>query len=599
MSTQKKRSAKPELLQFYNCRQPVVQIRTDDEERFQKIEYQGLELAGIKHIYEWDATTTLREVRSDTKNVVQNLRALLVWFERPPVVNYEVGEDKNRLVNISDRSCFAPLRSALFIYDAAYFMQPNSKDSHSNAVITRQIISSISALRKQGKFVFLVSNTTAAKTPPELDVVVPTMDYPLPDINYLCHTIESMAKHSFATEDEVKRGTPTVPDMDRDETEKIAQALLGLNDCQAHRILLMSVVENKRKRLSDKDHRVEFDYECITEEKRKLVGEHQAVRVISPRPKDSGNKEGFSKVGGSHALKQYLMSRKELMGEAARSDSIDLPKGVFIFGPGGVGKDLIVEAAGHEMGLPMLFADMAANKAGIQGASHANFRAMLKFAEQCAPCMLIMSEFEKMMAGAMSQNSAACDGGTGNEIHATWLNWMQSRTKPVYVVAIANNIDNVTQPTLRAGRWDAVWFVDMPEMKDRMEILQVCINTNRGYPLDKIDIERIASLTDGFTGAELNLLVNEALVTKFRTEGMRSDGIFLTTEHIERTIPKIHSTGKTNPTEIAKMRAFAQEGGYNVANKTTEDFNTGRPVIESLTALARGGHPEPKQPKKH
>ena len=559
-----KKAVRPLFIRWIQSRQPVVVVKTDDEDRMERVEMQALDVLlqkdnvaqngpgapGSPCIYRWDATFTLRETRSEEEAQVPQLRSVLEWFAKAPPEGWAPSSPRD-LVDINQ---FAPRRSVLFVYDADYYLQPNQSGSHSNPVLTRTILASTKSLWRQEKHIFLIGNTNSAKIPPELSAAVPSMGYPLPDKQFL-----------FSTVVDCQKACDKDLELPVEEVELVAQRLLGLNNCTAKRLLVMSAVENRVKRQREPETPTGFDLEYLDEQKRLLVGSHQAINVIIPKKKISGV-NGMDQVGGAQALKRWLISRKSLMSPEAGADGVDLPRGAFVYGVGGVGKDYIIECAAVEMGLPLLTVDMAANKGPLMGQSHANLRAMIAFAEANAPCLFHMQEFEKMMSGAMSTSSALSDGGVGNEMFGTWLNWMQSRTAPVLVVATANSLENITQPALRAGRFDRIFFQDLADPIDRKEVLEKII-VGRGHSLENIDIDKSVTLLDGFTNAEIKAVVNEAISGKFLEEGSKADGFCLEQRHLDRAMRLVHSTGKTRPKEIAAMRAFAKENGHNYANE--------------------------------
>lgn len=568
------------FIPLINARFPVVSVSTDDEDRMFETEKAALTQAGVAHIYVWNATTNLKEENSQETAVVRNMRELIVWFAKRTPENHKIGTSKD----LVDQGKFAPNKSALFIFDGEFYLQPDTKNAHSNPAITREIIQSLGLLREQFKTIFIIGGTAGSKIAPELATRIPSLVYPLPSKDALHNTVCTMRK-AFLSDDDVRAGRDTGPEMSEEDIERIVQVLMGLNKVQASRILTKSVVENIAKRKSNPEHPKEFDFELIVKEKRELTGDHKAIRVEVPRPRHSGDRSAMDRVGGMKPLKDYLVTRGRLFHNDARGDGIKIPKGVFIFGMGGTGKDLVIEQAAQELGMVALYADMGANKSQLQGASHESLRMMLQFAEDQAPCILVLSEFEKMMAGAMNTSGAVCDAGTGSEMFATWLNWMQNRTAPILVVALANSIEGVSQPALRAGRFNSIWFADLPDAAERIDIFSVHLGLT-GWDPASFNLERLAAETEGFTGAEIEVVVSTALEEKYLNEGSRQDGVMLEQRHLEAVIPGIHSTGKTRRKEVEGMRAFAKEGGYRLANHRPAASTAD--VVKDLTALAQG-----------
>ena len=580
------KTTKPELLKHIGCRDPFVIVRTDDESRMTRVEFKALEKSGVPHIYTWDATTNLSHLGSGGKVVVPNLRQLLLWFALQPKIKEASASGTSAEVSAADlidTGKAPPIKSVLFVFDGLFYLQPNSLNNHSNAPLTREIINMIDSLRGQRKHVFLIGGTGAAKSPPELSTVIPSIDYPLPNLNFLCNTVWGM-RQAFCSEQDTIKGRDGGPNMNMEDVEYIAGMLLGLTNVEAERILIASVVENSRKRRLDPNHPVEFDRGVLEEQKRLLIGEHVAIQITMPKPASQRSGAGLDEIGAADDLKEYLLSIPKLMTAAAKEEGIDPPKGIFVYGMGGLGKDAIFKEAAQALGLPLLHGDMAANKGHLQGMSHTNLRKMLAFAEANAPCMLVLSEFEKMMAGAMNVAGAVCDGGTGSEMFGTWLNWMENRTAPVLVIGLANSIENLTQPSLRAGRFDRVYFWDMPDLQGRIEILKIHL-AKKGHSWEGMDLEVLAAKLDGYTGAEIKAVVKEAGVQKFLREGTRAEGVLLRQSHLEEAMEIVHSTGRTRMTEILAMRKFATEGGHNrVGGKA---IIATKELTKSLTDIAK------------
>ena len=276
-------------------------------------------------------------------------------------------------------------------------------------------------------------------------------------------------------------------------------------------------------------------------------------------------------------MKEWFATRRLLFSEEARRDGISMPKGAIIFGMGGTGKDWAVENLAQDMGWTTLFADFGAAKGPLMGQSHRQFREILETAEAQAPCHLVVSEIEKMLAGAMSAGGgAALDGGVSSEIFATFLNWMQRKKAPIFVWGLTNEIASVSQPMLRAGRWDKIWFMDLPYAWEREEIFRIHLR-KAGWDPDKlnIDIPLLSEKTDGYTGAEIETIVQEGLINKFVHDGAGQKHP-VKTEHLLDVIPTIPSTMKMRPKEVDSLRKYAKDGNISFANSPQPNSPTGK-----------------------
>lgn len=535
----------------------MVAVATDDDTRFLKVETQAMLNSNAERIYRWDASTTVQEKKTGQSGTFRNIRDLIMWFSKPRKEGVADGAEIND-------SFPAPAGSVLFVFDAMYYLQETAGGKHSNPTLTREMKNCMSMLVEQKKTVFLIGHGEPY-VPPELKSMIPVFNYPLPDLDYMHSLVVKMTK-CFATEDQRKTDPGSGLKISFEEIDNIARLLLGLREMEAESILKRSILENMKKRNVDNSIPQGFDIEIILQSKMDACETNAGISITMPNQNKSGL-HGRRLIGGSHAIADWFMGVKEQFSPEARNDGIDLPKGAVIFGMGGTGKDLFVEQMAQEIGWPCVHADLGASKGSFQGDSHRNFRQILQFAEANSPCFLVLSEFEKMMAGAMTPGAAACDGGTNQEILATWLNWTQKRTAPVYVWGITNDITGLSQASLRAGRWDRVWFMDLPPDQDRMEIFAVHLERAMWNPAE-FDLVELAALTPGYTGAEIRAIINEAIVQKFLREGPKSKGYMLTQDHIKSAINIIPSTMKLRQQEVLAIREFAKTGGYSVANST-------------------------------
>lgn len=551
----KKRTVKTHLFRYINARHPIVAVSTNDEERFLRDELRALSsVLQVPRIYRWDATGVLTEKNTQKSSTMGSLRELILWFARP-----KSDDSKESADLVADG---APRRSVLLVFDAMSFLNDDSRGRYSNAAITRELKNMSASLIDQNKTIFLIGSFPFV--PPELTTTVPLLDYPLPDLDYLVGTVQSMGK-AFAP-DEERRSNPNAGlSLTEEKAQEIAKMLLGYRDCEARTILIGSVLANMNKRSKIPGHPVEFDIDHIREAKLASGKDNSAIQIYIPERKvhEIGTEE-MKMVGGGGAIKSWFLDQMQLMTPAARDEGIDMPKGAVIFGMGGTGKDWLVENFAKDIGWAYMHMDFGATKDWRQGSTHQNFRRTLQFAEDQSPCFLIVSEWEKMMAGAMTPESAACDGGTNAEILATWLNWTQRRTAPVFIWGITNDISNLSQASLRAGRWDKVWFMDLPNRIERAEIFKVHLERT-GWNPENFDLDFLAVLTDGCVGAEIRSIVNEALIHKFVTEGPRTKAP-LTMEHLKYAIERAPVTAKMRPGDVKALRDFAKLGGYPVAN---------------------------------
>jgi AAA+ superfamily predicted ATPase len=218
----------------------------------------------------------------------------------------------------------------------------------------------------------------------------------------------------------------------------------------------------------------------------------------------------LDQVGGLDALKRWLDLRARALTDEARAFGVDAPRGLFLVGVQGGGKSTCARAVAARWSLPLLRLDVGRLLHGLVGASEANARAALAQAESAAPCVLWLDEVGR----AFSDVSGRGDAGISARVFGHLLSWLQERRAPVFVVATANDVSGLPPELLRKGRFDEVFFVDLPTRVERAEIARIHV-ARRGREPDRLDLDALAVLSEGFSGAELEQCVVTALLYAF------------------------------------------------------------------------------------
>jgi len=279
---------------------------------------------------------------------------------------------------------------------------------------------------------------------------------------------------------------------------------------------------------------------------------HEKARRISQRLGGalSFENELSADVGGLDALKSWLAARKAAFGSAkAKAFGLPEPKGLLLLGVPGCGKSLSAKTIAREWELPLLRLD-AGKLFGIHvGQSEQQTRAAVEAAEACAPCVLWIDEVEKGLGGA---NGSSGDSGTTQRVFGTLLTWLQEKTSPVFVVATANRVASIPPELLRKGRFDEIFFVDLPDKGEREEIARIHLDRRGRTWTDWGQHGLIAKETEGFSGAEIEQAVIDGLFEAF------SKGAELSVQHVveaaKRTTPLVKTMGE----EIKALRSWAQ-----------------------------------------
>jgi len=221
----------------------------------------------------------------------------------------------------------------------------------------------------------------------------------------------------------------------------------------------------------------------------------------------------LEEVGGLGNLKRWLKKRDKSWLDSAQKYQLPAPKGVLITGIPGCGKSLLAKAIGAGWQLPLLRLDVGRIFGSYIGQSEENLRNALRTAEAVSPSILWVDEIEKGFS-----KSGEGDGGTSSRIFATFLTWMQEKAKPVFVIATANNIEGLPPELLRKGRFDEIFFVDLPTRAERMEIFRLHMGRRLRHPdvvgtlkVTEEALGKLADITEGFIGAEIEQVVISAL----------------------------------------------------------------------------------------
>ncbi|HEV2131942.1 MAG TPA: AAA family ATPase, partial [Longimicrobiaceae bacterium] len=260
--------------------------------------------------------------------------------------------------------------------------------------------------------------------------------------------------------------------------------------------------------------------------------------------------ESMAEVAGLDGLKGWLAKRRMILAdpERARQYGLPFPKGVLLLGVPGCGKSHSAKAVSTEWGLPLLKFDPAGLYNKYIGETEKNFKRAIGTAEKLAPVILWIDEIEK----AFASSGEGEDGGVSRRLLGSFLSWLQERGGDVFVVATANDVTRLPPELLRKGRFDEVFFVDLPGAKARRAIFEIHLR-RRGQDPTRFDLARLVEATEGFSGAEIEQVIVSGLYTAFASHAELSDRILL--EEIAATRP----LSRVMPERIAALREWARE----------------------------------------
>jgi len=285
-----------------------------------------------------------------------------------------------------------------------------------------------------------------------------------------------------------------ISSLDIEVREKAVEAAAGLTTMEAENAFALSVAETRT-----------INPSVIAREKAQAVKKNGLLEIIEV-------KESLNSIGGLDLLKDWLVRRKDAFSQQAASYGLPAPKGLLILGIPGTGKSLTAKATATVFNVPLLKLDAGKLYGGIVGQSEANIRAVIQTAEAISPCCLWIDELEKGFAG--SRSSSSTDGGTSARVFGSFLSWMQEKVKPVFVVATANDVSQLPPEMLRKGRFDELFFVDLPDEREREAIWKIVIERRR-READSFDLPQLSRMTEGLTGAEIEALFVESMFSAF------------------------------------------------------------------------------------
>ena len=419
-----------------------------------------------------------------------------------------------------------PLKALRFILEAkkderAVFILRDLHAFQKNPEVVRLLRDLARNLKETLKTVFLIS--PLLQIPPELDKEVAVVEYPLPELSEIGTIL-----------DRVMTMVPGKTPPAGQEREHIIEAALGLTADEAENVFAKSLVQTGT-----------FDIDVILSEKERIVRKSGVLEFFRTHEK-------MDNIGGLDLLKSWLRKRQSAFSEEARNFGLPHPKGILMIGIPGGGKSLTAKAVGAAWRLPLLRLDVGKVFAGIVGSSEENMRRAIQMAEAVAPSILWVDELEKGFSGTGSSNNS--DGGTAARVFGSFITWLQEKTSPVFVIATANNVDELPPEMMRKGRFDEIFFVDLPTLPERREIFQIHLK-RRGRDPAQFNLDLLAEKGEGMTGAEIEQAVVSALFDEYDKHGKTG---LLTTEGMVHALGETVPLSRTMKEKIATLRNWCK-----------------------------------------
>lgn len=469
-------------------------------------------------IESWDE---LRVLETLTSLAVQRGMNLRVWSVSEGLQGMAFGTEKQDDSHIPEKALRlvkADPQAGLYVFfDLHAFLE--------NDALLVRLIKDIAMATGPGKpTLILVSH--ALKLPPEVQRYAARFSVSLPSEDELLAIVREEALRWS----EVNRGLRVRTD--NRTLQQVVKNLRGLSHADA-RVLARSLI-------CDDGAITQEDLPELNKAKFKLLDLDGVLGY-------EGDTTHFADVGGLHHLKQWLSERQAafLAGKVS-----DLPKGMLLLGVQGSGKSLAAKAVAGLWGLPLLRLDFASLYNKYFGETERNLREALLMAERMSPCVLWMDEIEKGLA------TGDLDNGVSQRVLGTLLTWMAERKAPVFVVATANIIKRLPPELLRKGRFDEVFFVDLPAAAVREDIFRIHLN-KRELTVAEFDLPALAAASEGFSGAEIEQAVVSALYAAQARQVLATQPLII--EALQRSVPLSVLMSE----ELAQLRHWAAERTVN------------------------------------
>lgn len=385
------------------------------------------------------------------------------------------------------------------------------------------------------------------RLPAELEKYITVLQIPLPKRNELGEVLDIVAKQSKV---ELKTNL----------SNRLIDAALGMTSMEADFAYCLASVKDGF------DDKSPF---TVSSEKEQII---RKSGILDYFPKN----ESLKDVGGMENLKEWLKKRQLAYDKEARDWGLKEPKGLLLLGVPGCGKSLIAKSIASSWNMPLLRLDVGKVFQGIVGSSEDNIRKAIATAEAVAPCVLWIDEIEKGLSGV--QSSGATDGGVTSRIFSTILTWMQEKTAPVFVVATANNINQLPPELLRKGRFDEIFFVDLPSQKEKENIFSIHLQKNR-QNVSSFALDILAQKAEGFNGAEIEECVKEAMFTAYVESQESNIAPKLQMIHILDAIKNTVPLSKTMEKQITDLRKFAVSRAKNASKEIVLENRMEMPIL--------------------
>jgi len=485
-----------ELTLFLKARYPIIYINTIEEDRIEYVIRKNIKTNLNRSIYSWDFVDGYTNNPNNEGFAKRNPLQALELIER---LNSET--------------------PALFILkDFNRFLTDLS--------ISRKLRNISRILKLQPKTIIIIGSEL--NIPIELQDLITVLQFQLPLENEINQELERLIN---------SLNIKLEPQL----FESLSRACQGLSLERIRRVL--SKIIATYKTIDNNSIAV------LLSEKKQIISQTEILEYWSVTKK-------IIDLGGLDNLKDWLKKRKTAFGVQALNYGLPTPRGLLLVGIQGTGKSLTAKAIGNDWQLPLLKLDVGKLFGGIVGESESRLRQMINVSETISPCILWIDEIDKAFSNVESKG----DSGTSNRVLATFISWLSEKTKPVFVIATANNIDLLPLEIIRKGRFDEIFFLDLPIQKEREEIFKIHLKEFRPNTFQVFDYSKLAELSESFSGAEIRQSIIDGMYHAFYEKRE------FTTDDICMAIEEIIPLASLENDQMLKLQDWASSGRIRLAS---------------------------------
>ena len=492
-----------ELALFLKARYPIIYINTIEEDRVEYIIRKNIKTNLNRSIYSWDF------VDGYTNNP-----------------NNEGFAKKNPLQALE-------LVERLNAETPALFLLKDFNRFLTDLSISRKLRNISRILKLQPKTIIIIGSDLTI--PKELQDLLTVLQFQLPLEDEISQELNRLV-------------TSLAIKIDPQLFENLTRACQGLSLERIRRVLSKIIATYKT-----------IDNNSIAillSEKKQIISQTEILEYTSVDEK-------VTKLGGLDTLKDWLRKRKTAFGIQASNYGLPTPRGLLLVGIQGTGKSLTAKAIANEWQLPLLKLDVGRLFGGIVGESESRLRQMINVSETISPCILWIDEIDK----AFSSTESKGDSGTSNRVLATFVSWLSEKKKPVFVIATANNIDLLPLEIIRKGRFDEIFFLDLPKKEEREEIFKIHLKEFRPNSWKSFDFLKLAELSESFSGAEIRQSIIEGMYQAFDEKRE------FTTNDISMALTELIPLAHLESNQMVKLQNWASSGRIRLASSKTIYLN--------------------------